>query len=363
MKKIIIILLVFQFNDLGAQIFCSEAKFNGGEYDLKVYLRENKIYPEKAKKDSIEGIVDVLMVIDTIGKPKIIKTTGSEIFKMEAIRLVENMPNWTPAKYYGKLFEEKVGISINFELTEGNLKNEKIIIRQIPEENSAIYIAQQNCPLRKADQMPDFPGGYKEMYKYIQKNLVYPKEVSDKGKYWNSMLIFIVNIDGSIENITILGGKDEGKLYDEEAVRVVKSMPKWIPGKQNGKEVRVEYSLIVTFEPSDDAIQEAPLAMVEQMPAFPGGEKEMMKYVKKSIVYPKEEQEKGISGVCYVTFVVEKDGTLTDVKVIKGLAGAPGCDKEAVRVVKSMPNWIPGKQNGREVRVQFNLPVKFELNK
>ena len=62
-----------------------------------------------------------------------------------------------------------------------------------------------------------------------------------------------------------------------------------------------------------------------------------------------------------VTFVVEKDGSITDVKVLRGVNGGPGCDKEAIRVVKSMPPWKPGKQNGREVRVQFNLPIKFTL--
>lgn len=106
---------------------------------------------------------------------------------------------------------------------------------------------------------------------------------------------------------------------------------------------------------------EAPLTIVEQMPQFPGGEAEMMKYIQKNVQYPQVEKEAGISGTCYVTFVVEKDGSITDVKVLRGVAGGPGCDKEAVRVVKSMPPWKAGKQNGREVRVQFNLPIKFTL--
>jgi periplasmic protein TonB len=106
---------------------------------------------------------------------------------------------------------------------------------------------------------------------------------------------------------------------------------------------------------------EAPLAIVEQMPTFPGGEMEMMKYIQKNVQYPQVEKEAGISGTCYVTFVIEKDGSITDVKVLRGVSGGPGCDKEAIRVVKSMPAWKPGKQNGREVRVQFNLPIKFTL--
>lgn len=110
-----------------------------------------------------------------------------------------------------------------------------------------------------------------------------------------------------------------------------------------------------------EAAVEQPLTIVEQMPTFPGGEAEMMKYIQRNVQYPQVEKEAGISGTCYVTFVVEKDGSITDVKVLRGVNGGPGCDKEAIRVVKSMPPWKAGKQNGREVRVQFNLPIKFTL--
>jgi len=110
-----------------------------------------------------------------------------------------------------------------------------------------------------------------------------------------------------------------------------------------------------------EPVVEAPLTIVEQMPTFPGGEAEMMKYIQKNVQYPQVEKEAGISGTCYVTFVVEKNGDITDVKVLRGVSGGPGCDREAIRVVKSMPGWKPGKQNGREVRVQFNLPIKFTL--
>jgi protein TonB len=111
-----------------------------------------------------------------------------------------------------------------------------------------------------------------------------------------------------------------------------------------------------------EPVIEAPLTIVEQMPTFPGGEEEMMKFIRKSVNYPQVEREAGISGTCYVTFVVEKDGSITDVKVLRGVSGGPGCDKEAQRVIKAMPSWKPGKQNGREVRVQFNLPIKFTLH-
>ena len=97
----------------------------------------------------------------------------------------------------------------------------------------------------------------------------------------------------------------------------------------------------------------------EVAPTYPGGEKAMMKYLQKTIKYPNEAKEKGIKGTVFVEFVVEKDGTVDDVLVKKGVN--PLLDKEAVRVVNLMPKWTPGKQNGNLVAVRYTLPVKFDL--
>jgi protein TonB len=99
--------------------------------------------------------------------------------------------------------------------------------------------------------------------------------------------------------------------------------------------------------------------VVEQMPSFPGGMAALMKYLATHIKYPELAKESGIQGRVFINFVVEPDGSISHVKVLRGIGG--GCDEEAVRVVKSMPKWIPGKQRGKPVRVSFNLPVKFTL--
>jgi TonB family protein len=99
--------------------------------------------------------------------------------------------------------------------------------------------------------------------------------------------------------------------------------------------------------------------VVEQMPEFPGGEEALYKYLAGNITYPQSAKESGIQGRVYVTFVVERDGTISDVRVLRGIGG--GCDEEAIRVVKAMPKWMPGKQRSKPVRVQYNLPVKFSL--
>lgn len=99
--------------------------------------------------------------------------------------------------------------------------------------------------------------------------------------------------------------------------------------------------------------------VVEQMPSFPGGQSALMSYLANNIKYPVVAQENGVQGRVVVSFVVERDGSITDVQVVRSVD--PSLDREAQRVVRSMPKWIPGKQNGQAVRVKYNVPVSFRL--
>ena len=99
--------------------------------------------------------------------------------------------------------------------------------------------------------------------------------------------------------------------------------------------------------------------VVEEMPVFPGGDDKLLQYISSNIKYPQMAKENGITGRVFVQFVVGKDGKVHDAKIVRGIGG--GCDEEALRVVRSLPDWKPGRQNGREVQVQFTLPVSFVL--
>ncbi len=120
---------------------------------------------------------------------------------------------------------------------------------------------------------------------------------------------------------------------------------------------------LIYIKPADekgsDEGSDEPFIVVEDMPEYPGGIDAMHEYLAKNMKYPKLAVETGIQGTVFITFVVEKDGSITGVRVLKGIGG--GCDEEAIRVVNQMPKWVPGKQRGIPVRVQFNLPVKFIL--
>jgi protein TonB len=116
---------------------------------------------------------------------------------------------------------------------------------------------------------------------------------------------------------------------------------------------------IEIVEEEEEILDEEIFTIVEKMPEFPGGTEKLFRYLGKNIEYPPMAKDAGIKGKVYVTFVIDKDGSIADVKVLRGIGG--GCDEEAIRVVKGMPKWSPGKQRGKSVRVQYNLPINFIL--
>ncbi len=120
-----------------------------------------------------------------------------------------------------------------------------------------------------------------------------------------------------------------------------------------------EYSYVDDVE-EKEIVETEIFTVVEENPLFPGGDEERMKFLRDNIKYPPMARESGIQGTVYVTFVVEANGNITNIKLLRGIGG--GCDEEALRVVRQMPKWQPGKQRGKAVRVQFNMPIRFVLS-
>jgi periplasmic protein TonB len=113
--------------------------------------------------------------------------------------------------------------------------------------------------------------------------------------------------------------------------------------------------------PAEEApiVDDVPRPIAEVMPEFPGGTGALMKFLAEAIRYPPIARERGIQGIVFVSFVIERDGSVSNVEVLRGIGG--GCDEEAVRVVETMPRWEPGRQAGKTVRVSYNLPMRFIL--
>jgi periplasmic protein TonB len=122
-----------------------------------------------------------------------------------------------------------------------------------------------------------------------------------------------------------------------------------------------EYAYVrpVMTEETPENQTDEPFIIVQKMPEFPGGVSAMNEFLKRNIKYPQLAKEIGITGTVFISFIVEKDGTLSSQTILKGIGG--GCDEEALRVIRMMPKWEPGKQREVPVRVLFNLPVRFTL--
>ena len=209
------------------------------------------------------------------------------------------------------------------------------------------------------EKMPSFPGGDAELLKYIATNIKYQKESLDNGEQGRVICSFIVGRDGSVNNPEVLRGVTP--LLNEEAVRVINTMPRWNPGMQRGKAVAVKYTVPITFRlksPVEEAKEET-LTVVDVMPQYPGGDRELLKFIAQSIKYPTDAQEAGVQGRVICSFVVDKKGNIVEPKIIRGID--PSLDAEALRVIGMMPRWTPGRQDGKAVRVLYTVPITFRL--
>jgi periplasmic protein TonB len=151
--------------------------------------------------------------------------------------------------------------------------------------------------------------------------------------------------------------QEEEEIPDVEVLEEVDAGIKTVEGDPNAPMDLGEID--GTSDVVAEVVEEKPYTYVEQMPTFPGGDTEMMKYLGKNIRYPAAAQRAGVEGLVVLSFVVSNTGEISDIQVVKALGA--GTDEEAVRVVKSMPKWTPGKQNGRAVPVRYTLPVRFTI--
>jgi TonB family protein len=215
------------------------------------------------------------------------------------------------------------------------------------------------------EQPPTYKGGEDSLLRYLSHNTRYPRVAQENGIKGTVYVQFVIDKDGTVKQPKTVGPELGGGL-EEEAIRVVKSMPKWTPGKQSGKNVAVQFNLPIHYTLQEDervskpSSKEEIFTLVEQPPTFPGGEEALAKYLSKSIRYPRAAQEKNTSGTIIIQYIINNDGTIRDVKTV-GPRKGNGLEEEGIRVVKGMPKWNPGKQNGRAVNVEFNLPIRFTL--
>jgi TonB family protein len=218
-------------------------------------------------------------------------------------------------------------------------------------------IPNSNRVYTVVDIVPSFPGGMGEFNQYLAQSIRYPAVDRENNLQGKVETQFVVDTDGSLKDIKILSAPSEA--MGAEALRVLKASPKWRPGIYNGRLVTKQFNVPVYFTLGDNGGGNKVYTVLETQPTYPGGIQNFVQYLGNNIRYPAEDRENNLQGRVVIQFVVETDGSLTDVKAIRSPSAAMGA--EAVRVASSSPKWIPGKQGGRAVRSQFTIPVNFTL--
>ena len=210
-----------------------------------------------------------------------------------------------------------------------NAKNEQEEVIMAPED-----IPEEEEQMEIPEQKPEEVQAEEEVAATQAVTEVKIVETVDKDREVNDQ-------EQVLENTAQLGADDHKGVEDVNRDRVVKE--------------------VVEVKPVEKPKEEGPLsvAMVEQKPSFPGGESAMYKWLQDNIIYPAAASEEGVQGKVTVQFIVEKDGSITHVQVVRGKH--PALDAEAARVIRKMPRWTPGRNNGQPVRVTYHLPVQFKL--
>lgn len=234
--------------------------------------------------------------------------------------------------------------------------------------------------------------GWDDFYKYAKRAIRYPAAAHKAQLQGNTMIKFRV-ADGLVENTAIVARLGEG--CDAEAMRVIVSYPRYKDIKDGDYTLKIKFVLDGANTPlkneniaavkgykalndititgyatlyketadgkivDDNKIYD--FVSIETQPSFPGGFEYFYAYLKKEVKYPAEAVKNNVQGKVFLSFVVEMDGSLTNIKVERRLGS--GTDEEAVRVLEESPKWTPGTQNGRAVRVKYNIPISFTLNK
>jgi TonB family protein len=272
---------------------------------------------------------------------------------------------------------QKYGEKGKYGVVEMVTKKNEAMPKEAKLENVAApgYSKQQKRdkePFTVVEQMPEFPGGQNELMKFIGTNVRYPNEAKAGNIQGMVLVNFIVGSSGKVEKARVV--KSVHQALDAEALRVIGLMPDWKPGKQNGKAVDVAYTIPIQFAlKSDDKKSPEvtavgyrktnpdgqPYVVVEQMPQFPGGEKELMKFIGDNVKYPAQAAAEKAQGTVIMTFVVRSDGKVDQLNVERGVH--PALDAEATRVLGLMPAWSPGVQGGKPVDVAYTVPIQFKL--
>lgn len=252
---------------------------------------------------------------------------------------------------------------------------DSILTADTPDDKKILY--PNMC-----DSHPHFPGkdvadGNKKYWSWLYDNIRYPKKAADKGIGGMVDVNFIVCADGSIKDISISNSSHSAdESLKQEAIRLIKSMPRWVPATYKGKSVNAYASCLVNFTRPEKKIQSAntetsavhpnedpvyDMKSIPVAPKFNGGTNGIAEWIQEHIQYPAQAAKAKVEGRVIVEFIIAKDGTVTNPRVVRGINDA--LNTEAIRVIKTLPRWTPGYSHGKPVQTRYTFPVTFRLAK
>ncbi len=197
---------------------------------------------------------------------------------------------------------------------------------------------------------PEFPGGYSKLQSFLQLVKSYPDSAKARGIEGKVYVQFVVKKTGKLSDFEVLRSPDT--LLSHEALRIVRLMPNWSPGiNLNGDSVDIKMVWPINFKINNEPV----FQVVETMPEFEGGYSKLIQYLGQNVKFSQPEKELRLTSRYYFEFIIEKDGSISNFKQIRG----KNLDfyNYVVLVFNNMPNWEPGKQNGEAVRVKMVLPI------
>ena len=203
---------------------------------------------------------------------------------------------------------------------------------------------------------PRFPGGDAALMKYIADNLKYPPEAAEKNIEGKVVVRFLIDTIGNVGEVQILRSVDES--LDHEAIRVIKTLPKFMPASINCKAVERWYNVPLTFKLNKEASGEN-CDIPEKMPEFPGGDEALLDFLRQNVRYPDWAARRSVEGRVVVQFIVDKDGKIGDIEVVESVD--KDLDEEAIRVCKLLPDFSPAILHGEPVSVLYTLPITFMI--
>ena len=301
-------------------------RFPGGEIELMKFISRNVKYPAEARDKHVQGRVILTFIVEKDGSISNVRVARpvDPSLDAEAIRVVQSMPKWEPAKQRGQAVRVRYTVPIQFRLQGDN----SVATDSKTSDKDVMVVGYDS----KTQEKPIVE---------MQKRLVVRDDIKP-----------LMIIDG--KEVTSLDNIDGNDIASIDVIKNPESL------KEFGEKGRDGVILITTKAHEKTSSGEDALEVVEEMPEFPGGVAELMKFVQANVKYPDDAKEAGKAGRVIVKFVIDKDGSISDATILRSVY--PSIDAEALRVVNAMPKWNPGKVKGEPVKVKYTLPLSFSLS-